>query len=241
MIFKNKATMKISTVIRFLLLLTAVPALSACMMHPPFMNKTALPPPAALPENVRQALVVADESFLFFTSRKVYVLEKHGAAWHQVMDPLDAVVGRNGFAPQGEKREGDGRTPSGIYRLGMAFGYAPAAVTKMPYRQALADDLWVDDANAPDYNRWVKQNETRALSYEKMRRDDDLYKYGLVIEYNTDPVVYGYGSAIFLHIWAGSRSTTAGCVAVSEEDMLKILGWLNPAANPVILMNPDFK
>jgi L,D-peptidoglycan transpeptidase YkuD (ErfK/YbiS/YcfS/YnhG family) len=239
MIIKNKITMKPFTVIRLFSLLMAVLVLSACAIRPSVIDTTSLPARSGLQENVRQMLLVTDEPFLFFTSRKVYALEKHHSSWRQAMEPMNAVVGRNGFAKAGEKREGDGRTPSGLYRLGMAFGYAPSAATKMPYRQALADDLWVDDASAPDYNRWVKQNETRALSYEKMKRDDDLYQYGIVIEYNTDPVVKGYGSAIFLHIWAGAKSSTAGCVAVSEEDILKILAWLDPAAYPVILINPD--
>jgi L,D-peptidoglycan transpeptidase YkuD (ErfK/YbiS/YcfS/YnhG family) len=152
---------------------------------------------------------------------------------------MNAVVGRSGFAPVGEKREGDGRTPSGLYRLGTTFGYAESAVTKMPYRQALADDLWIDDPKAPDYNNWVKQGQTRATSYEKMRRNDNLYQYGIVIAYNTYPVIKNHGSAIFIHVWADAESTTAGCVAVSEEDILKILAWLNPEANPVILINPE--
>ncbi|PKN17289.1 MAG: hypothetical protein CVU71_17315 [Deltaproteobacteria bacterium HGW-Deltaproteobacteria-6] len=225
--------------IRFLLLLTVVLILSACAMRPSVIDRTTSSAKAGLSENVRQILLVTDERFLFFASRKVYVLEKQDSTWRQAMEPIDAVVGRNGFAPSGQKREGDGRTPSGLYRLGTAFGYTASAVTKMPYRQAMADDVWVDDVGAPDYNRWVKQNETRALSYEKMKRDDHLYQYGMVIEYNTDPVIKGYGSAIFLHIWAGSGSSTAGCVAVSEEDMLKILAWLDPAAAPAILINPD--
>jgi len=106
----------------------------------------------------------------------------------------------------------------------------------MRYRQSLADDVWVDDLQAPDYNRWVKQKGTGSASYEKMRRDDDLYKYGIVIEYNTNPVIQGRGSAIFFHVWAGKESTTAGCVAVSEEDMIKILAWLKPEALPLIVM-----
>lgn len=186
-------------------------------------------------------MLVVDESLLFWTSRKVYTLERQDGIWRQVFDPMKAVIGRNGFAPPGEKREGDGRTPSGQYRLGTAFGYAREISTKMPYRQALSDDLWVDDPKAPDYNRWVKQTETQAASYEKMKRDDDQYKYGLVIEYNSNPVIPGYGSAIFLHIWKSPGSPTAGCVAVSEEDILKILGWLDPAAHPVIIINPETK
>jgi L,D-peptidoglycan transpeptidase YkuD (ErfK/YbiS/YcfS/YnhG family) len=117
----------------------------------------------------------------------------------------------------------------------MTFGYDESIKTKMPYRQALADDIWIDDPNAEDYNRWVKKSETRSTSYEIMKRDDNLYKYGIVIEYNTDPIIKGNGSAIFLHILKGSGTTSAGCVAVSEEDIIKILGWLDPAASPLII------
>ena len=202
-------------------------------------SDTPLPAVNSIPPDVNQILLVTGNSFPFFKSRKVYALERTGSEWRRAMEPFDASIGRNGFAPYGEKREGDGRTPSGLYRLGTAFGYAESAATKMPYRQSQPDDVWIDDPNAPDYNRWVKQSQTRALSFEKMKRADHLYKHGMVIEYNTDPVIKGHGSAIFLHIWAGSKSTTAGCVAVSEENLLRILNWLDPAAKPAILMNPE--
>lgn len=189
--------------------------------------------------NTTQILLVADQGFSSFAPGKVYALEKSFFNWRQAITPFDATIGRNGFAPLDQKREGDGKTPSGVYKLGQAFGYAESLPTKMPYRQALSDDLWVDDANAPDYNRWVKKGYTRAGSYEKMRRADALYKYGIVIEYNTDPVVKGHGSAIFLHIWKQPGATTAGCVAVSEQDILKILSWLDPSAAPAIIINPE--
>ena len=162
-------------------------------------------------------------------------MEKRENKWQMAFEPFNAVIGINGFAPAGEKREGDGRTPSGIYPLKMTFGYDESTGTKMPYLQTLADDIWVDDPNADDYNQWVKKTDPRATSYEKMRRDDNLYKYGIVIEYNTSPVIKGYGSAIFLHIWKGEGIPTAGCVAVSEEDIIKIMGWLDPAASPLII------
>ncbi len=232
----------IGITIRFAVITLAILSLMACASYPSASKtKTAalLSAGKNVASDISQVLLVMDDCFLFFNSRKVYALEKSDFTWRQAMAPMDAVIGRNGFARVGEKREGDGRTPSGLYRLGTVFGYAESATTKMPYRQALADDLWIDDPDAPDYNHWVKQSKTGALSYEKMKRDDDLYKYGIVIEYNTDPVIKGYGSAIFFHIWASEKSTTAGCVAVSEEDILNILAWLNPAANPIILINPD--
>ena len=181
-------------------------------------------------------LLIIDNGSLFFTERKVYALEKKGDNWKIAFEPFDAVIGKNGFAPVSQKREGDGKTPSGIFALQMTFGYDELISTKMPYRQALVDDIWVDDSNSDDYNRWVKKQKTRAASYEKMRRDDNLYKYGIVIEYNTNPVIKGYGSAIFFHVWGGENITTEGCVAVSEQDIVKILAWLDPQALPVIIM-----
>jgi L,D-peptidoglycan transpeptidase YkuD (ErfK/YbiS/YcfS/YnhG family) len=182
-----------------------------------------------------QILIARDNSFLFFTRTKLYAMEKRENNWQMVFKPFDAEIGKNGFAPQGEKREGDGRTPSGIYPLKLTFGYDATIETKMPYRQALNDDVWVDDPNSGDYNRWVKKQDTHAASYEMMKREDNLYKYGVVIEYNTDPVIKENGSAIFLHIRKGEGIPTAGCVAVSEEDIIKILGWLDPAAAPLII------
>jgi L,D-peptidoglycan transpeptidase YkuD (ErfK/YbiS/YcfS/YnhG family) len=227
----------------FLAFITIV--FSPLMASDCFSSASATQPDAALqavnniPPDVNQILLVTGNDFLFFKSMKVHALEKTDSGWRQAMDPIDATIGRNGFAPYGEKREGDGRTPSGLYRLGTAFGYAESAATKMPYRQSMPDDVWIDDPNAPDYNRWVRQSRTRALSFERMKRVDHLYQYGMVIEYNTDPVIKGHGSAIFLHIWAGPKSATAGCVAVSEDNLLGILSWLDPAAKPAILINPE--
>ncbi len=185
--------------------------------------------------NSSQAIVVANRFSSSFNV-KVYLLEKKNGKWEMVQGPIEGVIGKNGFANPGEKREGDGKSPSGIFHLQRTFGYGGSIHSKMPYQQVLADDLWIDDVNASDYNQWVKKENTQALSYERMKRDDDLYKYGIVIEYNTDPVTAGCGSAIFLHIWGGEMTPTAGCVAVSENDIIKILGWLDPQAKPLVVM-----
>jgi L,D-peptidoglycan transpeptidase YkuD (ErfK/YbiS/YcfS/YnhG family) len=69
-----------------------------------------------------------------------------------------------------------------------------------------------------------------------MRREDDLYKYGIVVEYNTNPVIKGYGSAIFFHLWKGGGKPTEGCIALSEENLIRIIRWLDPAAKPLVVM-----
>ena len=170
---------------------------------------------------------------------KVSALEKQGGKWEKVWESFNGVIGKNGFAKPGEKREGDGKTPSGIFSLKTTFGYNELIKTKMPYRQASPDDLWIDDVNAEDYNRWVKKDDTQAVSYERMKRDDNLYKYGIIIEYNTNPVIKSYGSAIFFHVWRGGNMATEGCVAVSEENIIRILSWLDPQATPLIIMGAE--
>ena len=225
-----------------LTVLLAILSLSACLLRPTasILNTETL---SIFSEDKigksRQILLITTDTVFFFTEQKIYVIEKHADKWVIIFEPFNAVIGKNGFARPGEKREGDGKTPSGIYPLKMTFGYDASIKTKMPYQQALAVDIWVDDANADDYNRWVKKEATQAKSYEKMKRDDSLYKYGIVIEYNTNPVVKGYGSAIFLHIWGGADITTEGCVAVSEENIIKILEWLDPKALPLIIMGTE--
>ena len=166
----------------------------------------------------------------------VYLFDRGDGGWRLQRDPLPAMLGRNGFARPGEKREGDGRTPAGLFPVESAFGYDAAIDSNMPYRQATADDLWVDDVQAPDYNRWVRRGETAATSFEEMKRSDHRYRYGLVTGYNRQPVVPGLGSAIFIHVWLEEGVSTSGCVALSEADLAAILRWLDAGKKPMVLM-----
>jgi len=167
---------------------------------------------------------------------RLYLLERGGRGWELKGGPLPAMVGRNGFAAPGAKREGDGRTPSGLYPLESAFGYAPSSDGALPYRQCTADDLWVDDPESADYNRWVKKGETTAASFERMLLPDQRYRHGIVVGYNRRPVVKGAGSAIFVHAWAGEGRGTAGCVSLDEAQLVRVIGWLHPSRRPMILM-----
>jgi len=198
----------------------------------PFIKEFIANHAAQIGESEQLIFATNTDSSSFHTT--IHTLEKKSAAWHPVFSAFDGLIGEKGFAAIGKKREGDGKTPSGIFPLGIAFGYDPSVATKMPYRQATDDDFWVDDINSEDYNKWVK-GQPNAASWEKMRREDDQYKYGLVIEYNTDPIVKGNGSAIFLHVWKPGEPTS-GCLAMPEEMVLKILGWLDPARKPLIVM-----
>ena len=168
-------------------------------------------------------------------STEAWVYEKTVSGWNLIFGPLQVNVGRNGIAAFDAKREGDGKTPRGAFKLGMVFGYEPAANTRMPYRQATENDTWIDEPASPRYNTWVNGPVPKE-SHEKMRRKDDLYRLGIVIEYNTNPVVPGLGSAIFVHNWESYGRPTSGCVSFAPADLARIVAWLDPQKNPAIVV-----
>jgi L,D-peptidoglycan transpeptidase YkuD (ErfK/YbiS/YcfS/YnhG family) len=182
---------------------------------------------------VRQALVAELGSCV--PAARASLWEDGAGGWARIWDCAEAVVGRAGFAVPGAKREGDGQSPSGIFGISLAFGYATTADTVLPYRVCTAADLWVDDPASPDYNRWVTAPHP-ARSAERMRRADGLYEFGLVLDYNRDPVVPGAGSAIFVHVRDERGGGTAGCLALPRAELCALLRLLRPEV--VAVFNP---
>ncbi len=174
-----------------------------------------------------------------------------GSPWEPVGAAVPVVIGKNGMAwdaslsrqPAGSpvKREGDLKSPAGVFRLGKAFGRSrdELAGLRIPYR-LLGDDLeCVDDPHSKYYNQLVTRKEIAQpdwTSSEKMWQER-LYKRGVVVEYNT-PARAGAGSCIFLHIWNGPHRGTAGCTAMGEPNLVPIMNWLDPSRNPVLVQLP---
>ena len=150
-------------------------------------------------------------------------------------------IGEKGFIPRVNdpvKKEGDGKAPAGIFKISQAFGYASTIETKMPYIQADKELICVDDSDSKDYNKILdKERSDDPKSFEWMKRDDDLYKIGLVIEHNTI-AKKGAGSCIFFHIQKSDDAPTAGCSAMKEEDLQTIIEWLDPAKEPKVVQIP---
>ena len=217
----------------------AAVALSGCSLltlnHPQLFRAADIV--GELPPEHGQAIVVlADDRGP--GQVKILAWEREGVWWVNKFSVMPAVIGRSGFAAPGEKEEGDGYTPSGTFPLKRTFGYAPRVETGLDYQQATEQDFWVDDPASGQYNQWVK-GAPQANSYEVLKRADKLYKYAAVIEYNTEPVVPGKGSAIFLHVWRGRETPTAGCVATSAKNVRKLLKWLDLSKKPIIILNDE--
>lgn len=165
-------------------------------------------------------------------------LGKNGAAWGEGIHPsVD-----NGII----KKEGDMRSPAGIFSIGYSFGYAQQVNSSYPYKALTKNDYCIDNSQSPYYNQIINQQQIffdiAKDSTEPMRRDlylkgDQLYKLGFVLKYNVDNKPQA-GSCIFVHLRAKSNATTAGCVSMEEENMQKILSWLNEQYNPVFVLLP---
>jgi L,D-peptidoglycan transpeptidase YkuD (ErfK/YbiS/YcfS/YnhG family) len=146
-----------------------------------------------------------------------------------------------------KKKEGDGRSPAGVFRIGKAFGYAESFDTALPYDAMTATDYCVDVSDSPLYNRIVDTKDVgeKAVegSTEPMRRDihvdgDHRYKIGFVIEHNSEGGA-ALGSCIFAHIWKAPGVPTAGCTAMEEAAMAKLLAWLDPKQEPIFVLLPQ--
>lgn len=160
--------------------------------------------------------------------------QRQGVTWKSMFTPsFSAVVGKNGMAAIGKKKEGDLKTPAGLHPIGEAFGTQPLAL-KMDYKYITADDKFIDDVNNKRYNTWVSGS-TDAKSYESMLIEP--YTYGAVINYNMNPTIAGKGSAIFIHLWRSPNSPTAGCIALEKRHLLMMLHWLDKAQHPYILVH----
>lgn len=182
--------------------------------------------------------------------------ERENGAWRLAATPVEVAVGRAGSAwglglhpkmPGPHKREGDGRAPAGVFRIGPAFGYAPHADTALPYQAMTATHYCIDVSGSPLYNRIVDSArvgaDAVAGSTEPMRRDlhaegDPRYRFGFVIDHNPDAQANA-GSCIFAHLWKAPGETTAGCTAMNETAMRELLAWLRPERAPVFVLLPQ--
>jgi D-alanyl-D-alanine dipeptidase len=168
------------------------------------------------------------------------VVGKSGLGWGVGAVPFDAKARA---ASDPVKKEGDGKAPAGIFILSRSFGYAPQelAGAKMPYVPLTATVECVDDANSKFYNRVLDRGSVAPdwTSSEHMLRSDELYRWGVVVDHNSDPARSGAGSCIFLHIWRGHGQGTVGCTAMPQEQLETVLGWLDPARKPLLVQMPE--
>lgn len=245
----------------------AVSALVACGRSEPRGTGTAPTPPArddaatiappraaVLPVTTTRLVtaIVADWSA---TTAELRLWERDGKAWRAAGPAWPGVIGRTGAAwgiglhgdgaPAGRagpvKREGDGKSPAGVFALTGTFGYAasPPEGAALPYTQVDARWRCVDDPASRHYNRVLDERTTTVdwTSAEDMRRADPLYTWVVEIAHNPARTG-GDGSCIFLHVWGGPDAPTVGCTAMAEPALAGLLTRLAPGDTSAFVLLP---
>ena len=202
-----------------------------------------------------QCVVVVTDNWSATTGvLRAFERNKSSDRWKPRGAGVRVVAGKKGLAwgrgllalqERGEptKIEGDNKAPAGIFGLRSAFGYASqgsADWVKLPYLALSKQIEGVDDPRSRYYNQLVDRSKVARVDWrtsEQMLRDDDLYKWGIVVEHNRTAQP-GAGSCIFLHVWKGPASPTAGCTAMPEQELVKLLRWLDPSAHPTLVQMP---
>lgn len=150
-----------------------------------------------------------------------YFYEKNSdGEWEEIIS-CPAYIGKKGW---GKTKEGDAKTPRGVYRFTMAFGINEDPGSSIGYTQVDESHYWVGDSNSEKYNQFVSTRDYKNFSKKDSEHiiDYDLaYKYCLNISWNEDGTP-GKGSAIFLHCYTKNKFT-GGCVAIPEKKMFEVL------------------
>lgn len=164
-------------------------------------------------------------AILCLYERNVADKAQESEEWELILE-TEAVIGKNGL---GKTKEGDAKTPIGVYRFVNAFGILENPGTKMEYLKVNETHYWVDDSNSKYYNKLVEDNriESDWESAEHILEYGDAYHYVLATSYNVEGIP-GKGSAVFLHCTSENADATAGCIAVPEVYMREIMKRVEP-------------
>ncbi len=140
---------------------------------------------------------------------------------------LPVALGRSGI--RANKREGDGGTPRGTFRLRRLWfraDRAPPPRTRLPMRRIGRDDGWCEDPHHRNYNQPIRVPKDRAG--DRLWRADHLYDLIVELDHNTRPRIAGRGSAVFVHVARPGFAPTAGCVALTMGALRRLLERAGP-------------
>jgi L,D-peptidoglycan transpeptidase YkuD (ErfK/YbiS/YcfS/YnhG family) len=146
---------------------------------------------------------------------------------------IPVALGRAGILAN--KREGDGATPRGSFRLVRLWwrpDRTPRPRTLLPVRRIGKHDGWCEDSRDRRYNRPIMVPEGQ--SGDRLWREDRLYDLIIELDHNTRPRVAGRGSAVFIHVVREGFKPTAGCVALQASRLQRLLERVGPNTRVVI-------
>lgn len=215
---------------------------------------------AAVPADCTQAIIGIANDWDDSRVNLTLAEKQANGQWAPVYKAIPGRLGKNGLVwglglhrnPRRAtiKKEGDGRSPAGVFDLGGLWVTTKKKVRHhrgIPLVQVDARDLWVSDISRPDlYNRWVRLPRPARTAWElneQMRLNDYPHSIKLLICHNTQGTagrpVPGAGSSIFFHIWRrDGASATMGCTSMHEQNLRAIIQRLDPTRRPVYILLP---
>jgi zinc D-Ala-D-Ala dipeptidase len=196
-----------------------------------------------------QLIVVSARSWSDNSGTLVLYERGKDGPWHHVSPKVPVMLGRNGLAwgiglygRQATKREGDGRSPAGVFELEATAGREPSAPTpRFPYQQLSATMEGIDDPDSRYYNRLVDVSQVGDRDWrhsEKVRPDNPMFRWCVEVRHNWQQRP-GFGSCIYLHIWKAPGTPTSGCTAMSERDLARVVRWLDARKRPLLVQLPE--
>jgi L,D-peptidoglycan transpeptidase YkuD (ErfK/YbiS/YcfS/YnhG family) len=161
------------------------------------------------------------------SSAKMDVWQRGTAGWQPVGAGIPAHVGSAGMT--GQAKDGLPATPMGVFTLDYVFGTAPSPGGGLQYLQVGPDDWWDGDENSPTFN--TRQHCRKAQCSFDTSASENLdipeYVHSVVMGVNKARTP-GNGAGFFMHATDGGP--TAGCVAIDDDTLVKIIQWLQPGA-----------
>lgn len=161
---------------------------------------------------------------------KMDVWQRGESGWQPIGSGIPVHIGANGMVPQ--SHDGEMATPMGVFSLDFAFGTQPNPGTGLEYVQVTRDYWWDGDMNSPTYNTMqVCKKADCAFNTDPSSGTENLYipQYAHAVVMGVNKArVPGNGGAFFVHTTDGGP--TAGCVALDDDTLVKIMKWLRPGA-----------
>jgi D-alanyl-D-alanine dipeptidase len=208
-------------------------------------------PSDAIPSESRQIVLVIAPNWNS-SSGTLRRFSRSGAheSWSGVGDAVPVLIGEHGLGraaglrsipggPSPRKREGDRRSPAGVFQFTAVFCHEKLDGIRMPLLPITPTTEAIDDPNSRYYNRIVDRRDIPHPDWRTSERMAKIRDYALCIAVGSNPSRQrGGGSCVFLHRWRGRRPGTAGCTALRYPDLLTVVRWLDPAQKPVLIQAP---
>lgn len=217
--------------------------------------------------NLQMITVVSKNWKDFQAELKLYERKSENDTWKQINPPMKAVLGKNGMKwGKGDydyndimnndfRKEGDKTAPAGMFSLGAVFGIEDEnkvkkdGLIKSKYIYLTDSMRCVGEQKSEYYNMivdadkvkkdWSSDENNEKMRYEAIR-DEEAYKWGIVVNHNVgEKRDNTAGSCIFIHLWKSYENGTSGCTALEEENIKKIMYWLDPKENPILVQLPE--